>query len=120
MNESLSKFGGYRHCGSGDKKFLEVNSKIPHAHLNPLLLPISNKYGMSYSHTEISECKHGYLSCHVNKSDLVAPPGATTGKKSEKNPKKSSQSVQICCREKEKVENNGKCKVFCSTRKHKK
>ena len=27
------------------------------------------------------------------------------------------QSVQICCGEKEKEENNGNCKVFCVTRK---
>ena len=28
------------------------------------------------------------------------------------------QSVQICCREKEKEENDGNCKAFCVTRKH--
>ena len=30
------------------------------------------------------------------------------------------QSVQICCREKEKEENNSNCKAFCVTRKRKK
>ena len=30
------------------------------------------------------------------------------------------QSVQMCCREKEKEENNGNCKAFCVTRKRKK
>ena len=29
------------------------------------------------------------------------------------------QSVKICCREKEKEENNGNCKAFCVTRKRK-
>ena len=39
---------------------------------------------MSYSHTEISERRHGYFLCHVNKSDLVTASGATTEKNSEK------------------------------------
>ena len=38
---------------------------------------------MSYSHTEISERRHGYFSCHVNKFDLVTASGATIEKNSE-------------------------------------
>ena len=34
--------------------------------------------------------------------------------------KQFCQSVQICCREKEKVKNNGHCKAFCVIRKYKK
>ena len=32
---------------------------------------------------------------------------------------KFGQSLQICCREKEKEENNGNCKAFCVTHKRK-
>ena len=78
------KFGGYRHYGDGDTTFLVANSKIPHARLNPSLLLISDKHGMSCSHTEISEGIYGYFPYHVNTSDLVTTSGATIEKNSEK------------------------------------
>ena len=47
-----AKFGGHRHCGSGDTMFLVVegqDSTCPR--LNPPLLFISKAHGMSCSHT---------------------------------------------------------------------
>ena len=64
---------------------------------------------------EISERRHYFLPCHVNKSDTGHTHLELQWRKENRN--NFCQSTQICCREKEKVENNGSCKALCATRK---
>ena len=48
-----AKFGGHRHCGSGDMIFVEVEKQDSiRPRLNPPLLLISKAHGMPCSHTQ--------------------------------------------------------------------
>ena len=67
--------------------------------------------------TSESSC-HSNLLCHGNKSDTGHTPLRATIE--EKYRENFCQSIQICYREKEKLENNDNCKAFCVTRKRSK
>ena len=65
-----AKFGGHRHCGSGDITFLVVDKQDFTCFLEP-------HYCLSLKHIacpllthEISERRYGYLQCDVDKSDV--------------------------------------------------
>ena len=105
LSHHPAKFGGHRHCGSGDRMLLVVAEDDSRCYcFNPPLLFISKDMG----------CKHSAY--HINNYDL----GHTHSKKQlDKNLKITFASLSKNTVEKRR-ENNGNCKTFCVTRKRNK